>query len=426
MTTTIIISLCVLLLIAYLFDLTFTKTKIPTVLLLFIMGWAVKQLTDYFKISLPDFTPVLPIIGTIGLILIVLEGSLELELNASKFSLIRKSIIGVLVSMVVSAFVLAFFFKWIGGFPLKTCLINAIPFCVISSAVVIPSVRNLSKTNKEFIIYESSLSDIIGVIFFNFIVVNATIGLHSFGIFSLQLIGMIIVSFIATLGLSYLLSKISHHIKFVPIMLMLILIYEVSKEIQLPSLIFIMLFGLIMGNLDELKRFKLVSRLKPDGLNEEVLKFKGLIIEAAFLIRSLFFLLFGFLLRTSEILNTDTLIWSFGILFVIYFFRAIQLIWSGLPLHSLLFVAPRGLITILLFLSILPQNAIPLINKSVVVQVVLLSVIIMMISLVTNSKKTNRKDEIQAAEAVETEPQVASEYNTLEDEASEPPSAIPG
>lgn len=409
MTTIIIISLCVLLLIAYLFDLTFSKTKIPTVILLFIVGWCVKQLTNYFEIQIPDFTAILPILGTVGLILIVLEGSLELELNASKFSLIKKSIIGVMLSMVASALVLAFLFHWIGGYTFRASLINAIPFCVISSSIVIPSVSNLSKTNKEFIIYESSLSDIVGVVFFNFIVVNTTIGLSSFGMFSVQLLGMIFVSFIATLGLSYLLSKITHHIKFVPIMLMVILIYEVSKEFNLPSLIFIMFFGLILGNLDELKRFKRIRRLRPEELNEEVAKFKGLIIEAAFLIRSLFFLLFGFLLKTSEILNTDTLLWSFEILFVIYFFRALQLLWSGLPMRSLLFVAPRGLITILLFLSILPQDTIPMINKSVVVQVVLISVFIMMLGLIMTSKKAKIEDEIQAAEAVEIEPEFTKE-----------------
>ncbi len=405
MTTAIIISFCVLLLIAYLFDLSFSKTKIPSVILLFVLGWGVKQISNYFELSLPQFTALLPILGTIGLILIVLEGSLELELNKSKFPLIRKSIVGVLVSMLVSAFVIAFLFAWLGDVPFKQSLINAIPFCVISSAVVIPSVSNMSKTNQEFIIYESSMSDIIGVVFFNFIVANATITIGSFGIFGVQLLAIIVVSFIATLGLSFLLSKITHHIKFMPIMLMVILVYEISKLLHLPSLIFIMVFGLLIGNLDELRRFKLIDRLKPVGLNEEVIKFKGLVIEAAFLIRSLFFLLFGFQLKTSEIINTATLLWSAEILLVIYTFRAIQLMWSKLPLRSLLFVAPRGLITILLFLGVLPENSIPFINKSVVVQVILLSIIIMMISLVSASKKAKNEDEIQAADAVELEPQ---------------------
>jgi hypothetical protein len=38
-------------------------------------------------------------------------------------------------------------------------------------------------------------------------------------------------------------------------------------------------------------------------LNKEVAKFKELTIEATFLVRALFFLLFGYLIQTSEIAN---------------------------------------------------------------------------------------------------------------------------
>ena len=139
MTVTIIIALCILLLIAYAFDLSSSRTKIPSVILLLILGWAVQQLTSWFGIKLPDFTPVLPVLGTIGLILIVLDGSLELELNKSKFSLIKKSFIVALLPMLALAIIISFLFHYFGGTGLKVSMINAIPFCVISSAIAIPS-----------------------------------------------------------------------------------------------------------------------------------------------------------------------------------------------------------------------------------------------------------------------------------------------
>ena len=305
MTTTIIITFCVLLLIAYVFDLTSSKTKIPSVILLLLLGWTVRQLTVLLDIHLPDFSPILPVLGTVGLILIVLEGSLELELNKSKLGLIKKSFLGALIPMIALAFLLAFAFMHFGHFGLKVSLTNAIPFCVISSAIAIPSVRNLSSENKEFVIYESSLSDIIGVLIFNFLALNETIDLFSFGNFALQLIIITVISFIATIGLSFLLSKIEHHIKFVPIILLVVLIYAVSKIYHLPGLIFILIFGLSIGNLDELKRFKWIEKFKPDELNNEVNKFKELTIEGAFLVRALFFLLFGFLIENSEVLNFE-------------------------------------------------------------------------------------------------------------------------
>ena len=387
MTTTVIITFCSLLLIAYLFELSSSTTKVPSVILLLLLGWLVRQLTLFLNAQLPDFSAILPIFATIGLILIVLEGSLELDLNKSKVSLIKKSFIGALIPIIVLAFSLAYLFHYLGNYSFKDSLINAIPFCVISSAIAIPSVRNLTSENKEFVIYESSLSDIIGVLFFNFITLNEYFDLTSFGFFGLQLVIIIIISFIATIGLSYLLSKIEHHVKFFPIIVLVILIYEIAKYYHLPALVFILIFGLFIGNLDQLKRFKLIGRFHPEELNKEAHKFKELTIEATFLIRSLFFLLFGYLLETSEILNTDTLGWSIGIVFAIFIIRAVQIKLSKLPIKPLLFVAPRGLITILLFLSIAPAQRILFVNNSLIVQVTILTALIMMLGLMTNNKE---------------------------------------
>jgi len=384
MTTTVIITFCILLLIAYVFDLTASKTKIPSVILLLLLGWSVRQLTILLDVQLPDFSPILPVLGTVGLILIVLEGSLELELNKSKFGLIRKSFLGALIPMLALAFLLAFAFRYFGHFGLKDSLTNALPFCVISSAIAIPSVRNLSSHNKEFVIYESSLSDILGVLIFNFLALNEIIDRFAFGNFGIQLLIIIFVSFIATIGLSFLLSKIKHHIKFVPIILLVVLIYAVSKIYHLPGLIFILIFGLSIGNLDELKRFNWIEKFKPDELNREVIKFKELTIEGAFLIRALFFLLFGYLIETKEVLNADTIIWALAIVFIIFAFRLVQLKLSKLPLRPLLFVAPRGLITILLFLSIEPSHTISLVNKSLIIQVIIITALLMMFGLMAN------------------------------------------
>lgn len=384
MTSAIIITFCFLLLIAYVFDISSSKTKIPSVILLLLLGWGVKQVSVFIDISLPDLSPFLPVLGTVGLILIVLEGSLELELNKTKLGLIKKSFFGAFFPMLALAFLLAFLFNYFGGYGFKASLTNAIPFCVISSAIAIPSVKNLNAYNKEFVIYESSLSDIIGVVLFNFIAFNEIINWNSFGSFFLQLLIILIVSFLCTIALSYLLNKIEHHVKFVPIILLIILIYAVSKVYHLPGLVFILLFGLFIGNLDELKHFKWIEKFKPEELNKEVHKFKELVAEFAFLVRALFFLVFGFLMETSEILSTETLLWAILISFLIFFFRAIQLKLSKLPLKPLLFIAPRGLITILLFLSILPSNSIGLVNKSLIIQVIIITAFTMMFGLMTN------------------------------------------
>jgi cell volume regulation protein A len=388
MTATILITLCSLLLIAYVFDLTSSRTKIPSVLLLLLLGWLVRETSQFFNIEIPNLSRFLPFLGTIGLVLIVLDGSLELEFNSSKKTIIKKSFLLAFIPLMLLAFLLAFLFMQLDdSLSLGDSLINAIPFCAISSAVAISSVKGLSAGDSELIVYESSFSDILGVLFFNFIALNSVVNMHSIALFGLQLIIITFISFFASLGLSYLLSNIQHPIKFVPIVLLLMLIYAISEVFELPALIFILLFGLFLGNLDELKRFKLVQILRPRELNIVVEKFKDLLREITFLIRALFFLVFGFVLKKEEILNPETILLAIGIVIAIYLFRIIVIRLLKLPFKPLFFIAPRGLITILLFLAIAPSRIVPFVNRSLVIQVIILTSLTMMGGFMKSKKK---------------------------------------
>ena len=389
----IIITICALLLLAYAFTVSSNKTQIPSVILLMLMGWVVKQGTDILNVVIPDLNPLLPFFGTVGLILIVLEGSLELQFNKKKLPFIGKTLVTAIVPLIITAFVIGHFFYYFLDADYKQGLINAIPLCIISSSIAISSVGNLSSFNKEFAIYESSLSDILGVLFFNFLVLNQVINIETIGNFGLQILIMLVISFIATAFLAFLLSRIDHHVKFAPIVLLIILIYAVSEIYHLPALIFIMLFGLIMGNFDELERFSWVKKLKPKALDKEVQKFKELTIEAAFLVRSLFFILFGFLIKTEDVINPHTFELAIGIVVLIFLVRAIQLKIYKVKLMPLLFVAPRGLITILLFIGIPEALKIPLVNKALIIQVIVLTAFTMMFGLMFNKSDKEENNE---------------------------------
>jgi Kef-type K+ transport system membrane component KefB len=387
MTTLFIATICILLLVAYIFDLSASITKIPSVILLLLLGWTTQQLCTFFDVALPDFSSILPILGTLGLILIVLDGSLELQLNRSKLPLLKSSFLMAIVPLLIVALGIAFYFYYTQEVSFKNALTNVIPLCVISSAIAIPTVKNFSKYTQEFIIYESSLSDILGVLFFNFIALNAVISLQTVGMFFLQLLLIILVSVLSIFILSYLLNRIDHHIKYVPLILIVILIYVVSKEMHLPALVFILLFGLFLSNIDELARFKSIRLLKPNSLKAEIQKFKEIVIEATFLIRALFFILFGFLIKTEDVFNSQTIVWSTSIVMLIFIIRYLFLKMLKVTQASIVYIAPRGLITVLLFLSIKPADALPLFNNALIIQVILLSTLFMMFGLMFTKKE---------------------------------------
>jgi len=148
MTIPLIITICVLLILAYVFDITSSKTKIPSVILLLLLGWTVGQISNRFEIPIPNLNPILPILGTVGLILIVLEGSLELELNKSKYSFVGRASLIAFLPMLLFSFGLAFAFQYFGNTTFKIGLANSIPFAIISSAIAIPSTQNLITKDK--------------------------------------------------------------------------------------------------------------------------------------------------------------------------------------------------------------------------------------------------------------------------------------
>lgn len=386
MTTGIIITLCSLILISYVFDLTSAKTRIPSVILLLLIGWLMRQLSVQIGINVPDLREALPVIGTIGLILIVLEGSMDLELDRSKKRVVLNSLLLALLPMLILGTGLALIIQQVSEVSFRTALVNVIPISVISSAIAIPSAQSLCKANRELVTYESSLSDIFGVIFFNFVALNETFGWLTFGSFFLQIIITLVISFAGIIGLSVLLHSITHHVKFVPVIMLVILLYAISKVLHLPGLIFILLFGIFLANLNQLHKVKWVKVFHIESLKKEFVRFKEIVGEASFLIRTLFFLLFGFMIETEELINTQSLPWALAITAGIFAIRFAFLKMLKIKEFTFLFIAPRGLITILLFLSVAQSDRIDIISTSLVIQIVIITALIMMFGLMRTKR----------------------------------------
>ena len=340
----------------------------------------------FFNVGLPELKPLLPILGTIGLILIVLEAGLDLELNHSKRHVLNKSAISALLPIIILQFVVGYAFSYFSGTSFNNGMVNAIPLCIISSAIAIPSVQYLSGKNKEFVIYESSFSDIFGVILFNFFTTNDTITISAVWHFILQSIIMLLISMVASILLAVLIKKVDHRVKFIPIIMMVILIYTVSKVYHLPSLIFILIFGLFLNNLDELKYISFIKKLEPEKLESEVQRFREIVGEITFLVRTMFFLLLGFTIDAGSLLNLKDILIAAALVAGFIIVRYVQLRLTKMELNPLLFIFPRGLITILLFISIPASNNILFVNNSLMVLVVLISTVVMMLGLLFQKK----------------------------------------
>lgn len=387
-TYTVLIILSALVIFSYLFDLVASKTKLPSVLLLLFLGIGLRLVVDKFEIHTYNFLQILPTLGTVGLILIVFEGSLELKYAKDKNKVIKGAFLSAFLILIATVAVITFIIYQITGRELYLCFVNAIPFSVISSAIAIPSVANINNKSKEFIIYESSFSDILGIILLNFAVSNQHITVGSFGELAINTGLILLLSVIACITLLYLMGKLRHHIKFFLIISILIMVYAISQSFHLSALVLVLSFGLFLNNADTIKHAWFRSKFIYKNLSNDLIQLHQLSAETAFILRTFFFVIFGFTMNIYQLNDFNTIANGLIILACIYFIRFAYLYFFKRE-HVVPegFVTPRGLISILLYYNLPQHLKLTEIGTQFLFMVVLGSSIVMSIGLMSSRRK---------------------------------------
>jgi len=391
----ILIVLCILVIMSYLFNIISDRLKVPSVILLISCGILFKIIGDFFQLDFPVSRTVLELLGVVGLILIVLEGSLDLKITPDKRQLIKRSLLAAILMLFSTTIAIAFILGFTLDMSFKQALPYAVAMGVISSAIAIPSVNKLEPNKKDFIIYESSFSDIIGIMLFNYVISNELLSIVTIGTFFGNLVLISAISIICTLFVLLLFKYLKGHIKVFLILSILILVYSLSKQMHLPSLFFILVFGLVLNNAEPYLRGWLKDYLHPEKLLEVNVELKTMTAELAFLIRTFFFLLFGFSIDISLIILKPVVLTGTLVIIVILLIRYVFLRFiSRTNIFPELFIAPRGLITIILFYSIPAHLTTDKFNEGVLSFVILGSGLIMMLGLIFTNKKFNVENEL--------------------------------
>ncbi|RCH56706.1 sodium:proton antiporter [Mucilaginibacter hurinus] len=381
-TYTTLMILCGLVIFSYLFDLIAGRTKLPSVLLLLFLGIGLKQLTLHFNWVTIDFSKILPALGTLGLILIVFEGSLELKYTPEKNKIIKKSFLSALVILLLTTAAITAIFCYTTGQTIHRCMVNAIPFGVISSSIAIPSASALPKRKKEFIIYESSFSDVLTIVFFNFAVSNSYFNFTAFTRLGIELITIIVFAMAACLLLLYLIKNITHHVKFFLIISIIILVYVIGQQYHLSSLIVVLAFGLFLNNAGSITLPWFRRNFLYPALPHELKQLLQLSAESAFIMRTFFFVIFGFTMAVDQLRDSNLLIVGGLLLAAIYFIRFVYIkTVSKTDMMPELVLVPRGLISVLLYYNLPPHLKMEEIGTGLLFVVVLATSIIMSLGL---------------------------------------------
>jgi len=132
----------------------------------------------------------------------------------------------------------------------------------------------------------------------------------------------------------------------------LISLYAVGKIFHLSSLVVILVFGLALSNYKLFFAGKLHRFIDGDALKVINKEFHLITREAAFVVRTFFFVVFGMTLDLNSLLDVQTAIISVSLVTALYIVRFVSLRPFIKNINPEIFIAPRGLITVLLFFAI--------------------------------------------------------------------------
>lgn len=386
-----IIMVSSVIILSFFFNIISKKTNIPSVLLLIALGMGIKGVMNMTELRDKDLgiDSLLEVLGNIGLVMIVLEAALDLKLERRKAGLLLKSLGVSVLGLVGGILGIASLFMYIfPGTDFYTASIYAVPLSIMSSAIIIPSVGALRGVKREFMVYDSTFSDILGIMVFYFMLgEEGTTGGTSFGGIMSNIFATIVMSIVVAYGLVYLFQHLKMQVKLFLIIGVLLLMFALGKYFHLSSLLTILAFGLVLNNTEVFFPGRFAKFFDREAVKPILHDFHNLTLESAFLVRTFFFVLFGISITLSSLYDWRVAVNGVCIVAILYAVRfvALRLI-SKENLFPELWIAPRGLITVLLFFVILkdPRVNIPGFDPGLLLYPIIITSIIMTIGLITH------------------------------------------
>ena len=419
-----IIGISLTIIISFLFNGLSKKTNIPAVLMLIVLGIIFQYTLRVFGALNVDFFPILEVLGIFGLIMIVLEAALELELKREKLIPILKSFGVALIGLLASAWIAALILHaFIPDMTMQSAWLYATPLSILSSAIIIPSVTGLSPAKKEFHVYESTFSDILGIMMFYFLTggLNPAEDTGVVGFIG-NLAVTVVISLVASYGIILIFQRIKSQVKLFLLIAVLLLLYALGKKMHLSSLIIILIFGLVITNMKLFFRGKLGKLLhfeKAKSIHHEL---HVITAETAFVVRTLFFVIFGITIALSSLLNFKVALISLLIIFSIYIIRyGLLRLFIGKDINPQLFIAPRGLITVLLFYAIPAEAQVVGFEMGILLYIIISTSLVMTWGMIKSKKEKLQEPGILLEDEipVEIENDVSIVYTNLESPGSQ-------
>lgn len=401
----IIIIFAAMIVFSYLFTQISKWTKIPSVIFLIATGVGLQYIVKSLDFELPNLSQPLHLLGIIGLMMIVLEGALDIKIHRNKIKMIFAAVAtSILILGITNSLIAGILYLFQGDILFTKAFFYAIPLSVVSSAIVIPSVHTLIPAKKEFMILEATLSDIFGIMLFEFWIIEPAIGQTHTEVISWNVLISVGVSILLSYLLVYIFNKIKTEIKFFLFLAILALLFAIGEYFHYSALLIILIFGIILNNTHAFFRGFLSKLINHNQIKSIRHEFVIITNETSFLIRTFFFVVFGLIMNLDGLLNPYMIGIAVAVMAVIYATRALNLkVFIKSTIFPQMLIAPRGLVTILLFARIVEISGERPFDQAILAWVIIGTNIIMMIGLIASGSSEDDILRINASDGTSTD-----------------------
>ena len=416
--TAAIIFLGSLIFLAHLFNALFEYTKIPTVLLLILIGITIGPITG---LATPeDLGSFGSVFTTITLVVILFESGTGLRISALKSSIGSATLITV-VNFLLSATAVTALLMLCTSFDWQTALYLGFTLGGTSSAVVIPMVKQLKLADKSqtILFLESAFSDVLCLILGLAVLQSIESGAVDISAISVNILVSLFVALLvgALLAIvwSFILQTFLQKLKnamFTSFALAFIL-YGVCETLGLNGGIAILAFGIVLGNLEYYSHLSLIKKIFRDhtvGISNTDRNFFS---EIGFILQTYFFVYVGMSLKFGDLklLAIGAIITL--VIFGLRIFANRFLLSKNTPHFDKQIVGimtPKGLVAAVLA-SIPLQMGLPfgVEIQSIAYAVVFFSIILCSVMVIIEKYKASKEAEHEAEEAEEAENNNGSE-----------------
>jgi len=286
----------ILVFLAHLFSAIFSRTRIPDVLLLIIIGICIGPLLG---LATPEeFGTAGAILTTVTLIIILFENGTALELSS------LRSAVGGAMALTATSFFLtmgavAGFVLWLTDLELIPAFIVGAIVGSISEAVVIPIVKQLRmrKDSQTMLSIESSVNDVLSIVITIALVEAYRLGEFEFASVAGNLLASFLVAVVFGVVGAFVWSRLLNRIRAIKDSMFttaafVFVIFGVVELLDFSGPISALAFGVTIGNIESIRFyvFRKPQANEPIGLSSAERAFFS---EVAFLLKTFFFVYLG-------------------------------------------------------------------------------------------------------------------------------------